>query len=146
MGFLKKFFTNVFHESSYAPSESSFEALSDDELEAHLSVATYGSFSLTDAVRPSFDLKVTPKQGFRHDVYHDEEAQTDVPVLMASATAERLFELFMDSLDPLGFEVDVVLETSHNRDATGHTDLYREHIDLPVLKSILVGLRRSVVE
>jgi len=30
-----------------------------------------------------------------------------------------------------------VLETSHNRDSNGHTDLYREHIDVPVLKSIL---------
>ncbi len=44
---------------------------------------------------------------------------------------------FMDLLDPLGFEVDVVLETSHNRDSAGHTDLYREHIDMPVLKSTL---------
>jgi len=33
--------------------------------------------------------------------------------------------------------VDVVLETSHNRENRGHVDLYREHIDLPVLKSIL---------
>ena len=33
--------------------------------------------------------------------------------------------------------MDVVLETSHNREACGHVDLYREHIDLPVLKSIL---------
>jgi hypothetical protein len=33
--------------------------------------------------------------------------------------------------------VDVVLETSHNREGNGHVDLYREHIDMPVLKSIL---------
>ena len=30
-----------------------------------------------------------------------------------------------------------MLETSHNRQQRGHVDLYREHIDLPVLKSIL---------
>jgi len=48
-----------------------------------------------------------------------------------------LFEIFMDLLDPLGCEVDVILETSHNREESGHQDLYREHIDLPVLKSIL---------
>ena len=30
-----------------------------------------------------------------------------------------------------------MLETSHNRDTKGHADLYREHIDLPVLKSTL---------
>ena len=43
----------------------------------------------------------------------------------------------MDLVDPLGSVVDVVLETSHNRDSRGHTDLYREHIDVPVLKSVL---------
>ncbi len=56
---------------------------------------------------------------------------------MGAASKERLFDVFMDILDPLGTEVDVVLETSHNRQARGHVDLYREHIDLPVLKSIL---------
>mgnify|MGYP000101969855 CR=1 FL=1 len=40
-------------------------------------------------------------------------------------------------LEPLGQVVDVVLETSHDRANAGHTDLYREHIDMPVLKSIL---------
>ncbi|MCA9248640.1 MAG: hypothetical protein KDA42_16055, partial [Planctomycetales bacterium] len=40
-------------------------------------------------------------------------------------------------LDPLGPVVDVVLETSHDHGARGHVDLYREHIDMPVLKSIL---------
>jgi hypothetical protein len=56
---------------------------------------------------------------------------------MGAASNQHLFETFMELLDPLGFEVDVVLETSHNREARGHVDLYREHIDLPVLKSIL---------
>jgi hypothetical protein len=56
---------------------------------------------------------------------------------MGAASREKLFDVFLDLLDPLGFEVDVVLETSHNRSAGGHIDLYREHIDLPVLKSIL---------
>jgi hypothetical protein len=32
----------------------------------------------------------------------------------------------------------VVLETSHDRQQRGHVDLYREHIDMPVLKSILL--------
>ena len=40
-------------------------------------------------------------------------------------------------LEPLGSEVDVVLETSHDHSNGGHLDLYREHIDMPVLKSIL---------
>jgi hypothetical protein len=137
MGFLKKFFRNVFREESLSTADSSFARLSEEELETHLGVARYGNFTLTGAIRPAYDLQVIPKQGFRHDVYHDEESKTNVPVLMASASAEHLFDVFMDLLDPLGPEVDVVLETSHHRDRRGHTDLYREHIDLPVLKSIL---------
>jgi hypothetical protein len=111
--------------------------LSEDELEAHLGVVRYGEFVLTDAVRPSYDLQIVPREGYRHDVYHDEESRASVPVLMGAASNQHLFELFMDLLDPLGCEVDVVLETSHNRQNRGHLDLYREHIDLPVLKSIL---------
>lgn len=138
MGFLKQFFTNVFHEGGVpVVNHSSFETLSEDELERHLRVARYGDFTLTDAVRPSYDLKVAPRQGYRHDVYHDEASQARVPVLMGAASHENLFEIFMSLLDPLGTEVDVVLETSHTREAVGHVDLYREHIDMPVLKSIL---------
>ena len=137
MGFLKRFFRNVFREGSMPAGTSSFEHLSEEELEAHLGVAKYGNFTLTEAVRPSYDLQVVPRQGYRHDSYHDEQSHTSVPVLMAAASSEHLFDAFMDLLDPLGNVVDVVLETSHTRDSNGHTDLYREHIDLPVLKSIL---------
>jgi hypothetical protein len=138
MGFLKRFFRNVFHEAGASSlNHSSFEQLSEEELEAHLGVARYGDFTLTDAVRPSYDLKVVPQQGYRHDVYHDEESRASVPVLMGAASNERLFEAFLELLEPLGNEVDVVLETSHNRDVAGHIDLYRENIDMPVLQSIL---------
>jgi hypothetical protein len=137
MGFLKKFFRNVFRDGAPPQSTSSFERLTEEELESHLRIARYGDFMLSGAVRPSYDLQVVPAQGFRHDVYRDEESRTSVPVLMGAASKERLFEVFMDLLDPLGFEVDVVLETSHDRQKRGHVDLYREHIDLPVLKSIL---------
>ncbi len=137
MGFLKKFFRNVFRDGTPPQTSSSFEHLSEEQLEAHLGVVRYGDFLLSGAVRPSYDLQVVPAQGYRHDAYRDEESKTSVPVLMAAASSESLFEIFMDLLDPLGSEVDVVLETSHNRQARGHSDLYREHIDLPVLKSIL---------
>lgn len=137
MGFLKRFFRNVFRDGATSVGTSSFERLSEEELETHLGVVRYGDFVLTDAIRPSYDLQVVPSQGYRHDVYHDEESRTSVPVLMGAASNQHLFETFMDLLDPLGFEVDVVLETSHNRENRGHVDLYREHIDLPVLKSIL---------
>lgn len=137
MGFLKRFFRNVFRDGSVPVGTSSFERLTEEELEAHLGVSRYGDFSLSDAVRPSYDLQVVPSQGYRHDSYRDEENHTSVPVLMAAVSSDRLFEAFMDVIDPLGSVVDVVLETSHNRNNHGHTDLYREHIDVPVLKSIL---------
>lgn len=137
MGFLKRFFRNVFRDGTPAVGTSSFDRLSEEELEAHLGVVRYGSFLLTDAVRPSYDLQVVPSAGFRHDVYRDEETKAQVPVLMGSASSELLFETFMELLDPLGSVVDVVLETSHNREHRGHVDLYREQIDMPVLKSIL---------
>lgn len=137
MGFLKKFFRNVFREEMGPHATSSFEALSEEALESHLGIAKYGHFELTDAIRPSYDLEIVPQPGFRHDVYKDEQSNSSVPVLMASASKHELFEVFMDLLDPLGFNVDVVLETSHASHDRGHTDLYREHIDMPVLKSIL---------
>jgi hypothetical protein len=139
MGFLKRFFMNVLHEED-APNDhrSSFETLTEDELDSHLGVDRYGDFLLTDAIRPSYDLKVIPQQGYRHDAYRDENSGQSVPVLMVSASREQLFDLFMECLDPLGYEVDVVLETSHSQDRRRHhQDLYREHIDLPVLKSVL---------
>ncbi|NLF08954.1 MAG: hypothetical protein GX594_13385 [Pirellulaceae bacterium] len=137
MGFLQRFFKNVFREGEMPAGSSSFQQLSEAELEAHLEVSRYGRFTLTDAVRPSYDLQVVPTQGFRHDYYRDEENHNSVPVLMASVSREDMFETFMDLLDPLGCTVDVVLETSHKHRHKGHADLYREHIDMPVLKSIL---------
>ncbi|MCA9270343.1 MAG: hypothetical protein KDA41_17800, partial [Planctomycetales bacterium] len=115
MGFLKNFFKSVFHEGAPALVHNSFEHVSGDDLEAHLGVAQYGRFRLTDAVRPSFDLKIVPEQGYRHDSYEDSQSKSRVPVLMAAVSGERLFEVFIDLIDPLGAELDVVLETSHDR-------------------------------
>lgn len=137
MGFLKNLFSNVQNSNAPAKPNSSFARLSEEQLESHLRVVRYGDFLLTDAIRPSYDLQVVPKQGFRHECYRDEESNSRVPVLMCSISRERLFEVFMDMLEPFGNVVDVVLETSHQRDLAGHEDLYREHIDMPVFKSIL---------
>ncbi len=139
MGFLTEFFTEVLKERQgvEVPTASSFDELSEEELETHLRVGTYGSFKLTDAIRPSYDLKVVPTTGYRHEFYHDPDTGTKVPVLMASASRERLFEVFIDLLEPLGNVVDVVLESSHDRSLEPTDELYREHIDIPVLKSVL---------
>jgi len=87
-------------------------------------------------VRPSYDLQVVPSAGYRHDVYQDSETGIKIPVLMAAASRESVLDLFIELLTPLGPEVDMVVETSHDR-SNGHLDLYRENIDLPVLQSIL---------
>jgi len=126
---------NTTKDTATKSAPSSFAGLGYQDLEAHLEVFQYGVFELTEAIRPSFDLKVVPRQGFRHEYYEDANTPK-IPVLMASATRDRLFELFMDMLEPLGDTVDVVLESSHN-DAREHRDLLREHIDTPVLKSVL---------
>lgn len=137
MGFLKRFLKNVFRDGQTLATRSSFDNLTEEQLETHMKVTKYGDFVLTDAVRPSYDLQVTPATGYRHDVYHDKDTGVNVPVIMVSASSEVLMDLFLELLDPLGHEVDVVLETSHEKKRRGHDDLYRENIDLPVLKSTL---------
>ncbi len=108
-----------------------------DNITAHLQKDCYGDFWLTDAIRPSVKRQIEPRQGYRVEIYHDARAGLKVPVLAAAISRERLFDLFLDLLDPLGEVVDLVLETSHDNDGSSHRDLYREGIDLPVLKSYL---------
>lgn len=138
MGFLKRIFRNPATDpAASAAAGGSFESLSDEEMQTHMGISRYGAFELTDAVRPSYDLQVIPRQGFRYDRYRDDKTGAQIPVLMAAATRPVLMDLFLDLLDPLGPIVDVVLESSHQGDR-GHQDLYRDHIDMPVLKSILL--------
>jgi hypothetical protein len=109
--------------------------VSQKELATHLQVDRYGDFRLTEAIRPSLDLQVIPRQGYRIETYRDDSAGLRVPVLAASVSRENLFDTFLELLRPLGDEVDVVLETSHDSADGSHRDLYREHIDTPVLLS-----------
>jgi hypothetical protein len=137
MGFLQRFLKNTYRDGQTPRDKSSFMNLTEDQLETHLNIVRYGSFVLTDAVRPSYDLQIVPSAGYRHDMFSDRESGVRIPVLMAAASGEQVLDLFVDLLSPLGDDVDVVLETSHEREQGGHQDLYREHIDLPVLKSTL---------
>ncbi len=138
MGFLKRILRNgVSDDTLREVAEGSFDSLSDEELQTHMGINSYGVFDLTDAIRPSYDLQIVPRQGFRFDEYVDDASGGKTPVIMASATRHTLMDLFLDLIEPLGSVVDVVLETSHKAGGT-HEDLYREHIDMPVLKSILL--------
>jgi hypothetical protein len=107
------------------------------QLAEHLQVDHYGDFQLTEAVRPGPYLPVVPRQGYRRDEFRDDRAAVRVPVLAASVSRERLFDLFLDLLRPLGEVVDVVVESSHHSVGAAHQDLVREQIDLPVLMSYL---------
>ena len=101
--------------------------------------------ALTDAVRPLHELQFIPRAGFRHDKYTDDRNGVSTPVLMAAASREDLLDLFMDLLAPIGDEVDVFLSTSHDQ-SNGHCEeLYREQIDLPILKSILYDFEEMLL-
>lgn len=106
-----------------------------NHLATHLSVNSYGSFKLTDAIRPGAGVPVVPQQGYRVEVYRDRRAALRLPMLSAAVSAERLFETFLALLEPLGEVVHVVLEGSHGATADAHIDLRREHIDRSVLAS-----------
>lgn len=138
MGFLKRILRSTGPDGAIRQNTAnSFEQLGDEELQAHMGIDRYGVFDLTDAIRPSYDLQVIPRQGYRHDHYQDENSGERIPVLMAAATRNSLIDTFLEMIDQLGPVVDVVLESSHHG-GSGHRDFYREHIDLPVLKSVLV--------
>jgi hypothetical protein len=137
MSFLQRFLERVLRNNQGRMSRTSFDDLTQDQLDAHLRVGRYGKFTLTDAVRPSIGLDVVPRSGYRRDTYCDPESGNKMPVLAASVSAEDLFEVFMDLLDPLGDVVDVVMESSHDSEPGSHADLYREHIDNVILKSTL---------
>jgi len=123
MSFIQRFLERVMRPNSGRLPRTSFDDLNQDQLDAHLRVGQYGSFSLTDAVRPSYGLEVIPREGYRRDVYRDPETGNTMPVLAASVSADRLFEVLMDLLTPLGEEVDVVMESSHESEPGAHSDL-----------------------
>jgi hypothetical protein len=144
MSFLEQFFEDNFDtppnpaaDRPPAEDRNSFEKATDKALAAHLEIDTYGEFCLTGAVRPAMDLKVKPTEGYRHEFYKDEESGATIPVVMAAASKEKLFDLFINLIEKLGPVVDVVLESSHEGDEGGHRDFYRDNIDMPILKSIL---------
>jgi hypothetical protein len=102
---------------------------------SHVRQNRYGDFLLTDAVRPGPGVPVPPREGYRLSRFRDAETSICLPVLGAAVSAERLFDVFLELLEPLGPSVHAVLETSHDTWADRHADLRRGDIDLPVLMS-----------
>ena len=110
-------------------------------LEAHLARRRYGRFTLTEAVRPSWQLEVVPQAGYRFDTYSDARTGMRLPALIASVSSEQLFETFLAVLEPLGDVCDVVLETSHDAKASSadasRSEVNRTGIERLVLESVL---------
>ena len=106
-----------------------------DTCTKHLTVASYGAFKLTDAVRPGPGVPVRPREGYRVQVFRDRSSQLRIPMLSAAVSAEKMFDVFLALLEPLGEDVHVVLETSHGNNIDIHEDFRRDHIDMPVLAS-----------
>ena len=87
------------------PSQGAY--VSSDQLATHLQVDRYGSFLLTEAIRPSLDLQVVPRQAYRLDVYSDSVAGLRVPVLAAAVSRENLFDTFPDKNIPANFNFGI---------------------------------------
>lgn len=110
-------------------------------LEAHLARRHYGGFTLTDAVRPGWQLDVVPQAGYRFDAYTDPRTGSKLPAIIAAVSSEQLFDTFLQLLEPLGDTVDVVLETSHDKEPANQrpdrTEFTREGMERLVLESML---------
>jgi hypothetical protein len=89
---------------------------------------------LTDAIRPAAHSSDTLVEGYRLETYRGRPGLR-IPALAAAIGRDRIFDIFLQLLGPLGEIVDVVLETSHGNTADRHRDLRRTHIDRPVLES-----------
>jgi hypothetical protein len=69
--------------------------------------------SWPEAVRAAPGVAFTPREGYRRDRFDDPRTGLAVPALAAAAGVDRLFDLFLALLEPLGPVVDVILESSH---------------------------------
>jgi hypothetical protein len=103
---------------------------------AHMARRRYGSFTLTDAIRPGWQLDVVPRAGYRHDAWTDPQGGARLPALVAAVSAEDLLDTFFDLLAPLGDTCDVVLDASHEG-AAGVVSHARDGIERLVLESLL---------
>ena len=119
MSFLKKFFRNVFRDGSPVETTNGFQkalgrAVGSPSRRRSLRRLHADRESRSPVVRTT--ARSFRRRATRRDVYFDEESKTSVPVLMGDASKENGCSTRSSTcLDPLGFEVDVVLETSHNR-------------------------------
>lgn len=104
-------------------------------LTRHLTRDHFGSFRLTQAIRPALSRGIIPQEGYRIQNYRDAEREVNLPVLTAAVSREKLFDVFFALLSPLGPVVDLILESSHENGDNEAVEFEREAIDLPILSS-----------
>jgi hypothetical protein len=118
--------------------DNSFEDVSQEAIDAHMACDRYGDFWLTKAIRPSFDLRVIPIQGYATEIF--EQGGQKFHALMSAISREGLFDTFLDVIDLIASPVDVMLKCSHGKNNSDEKDseFIRGGIDLVVLKSDLL--------
>jgi hypothetical protein len=94
-------------------------------------------------VRPVPGQGVTLEEGYRLEVFHDPRVDLRVPTLAAAVSGERLLDLFLDMVEPLGPILDVVLIRGPG---SGGPSVCREGIDLPVLQSHCVAFEELLLD
>lgn len=99
------------------------------------------AFNLPKGIRPGPQSRVVPEEGYRHGVFKDSGRK--VPMLAASVSAERLFDVFCDLLSPFGETVDVYLQRHAGPDK--NREMLREGVELPILLSNLCGAEDLLV-
>ncbi len=138
-------FLDLFTISEEAPPESSFLHQSREAVERHFQRGKYGNFLLPEGIRPSFDLQVIPTEGFRTESYTDELLKKPYPSLYAAISGQRLMEVLFALLEPLGPTLCVTLESTHDDQDDDEKLFFRDEIDAPVFKSILLDFEQYLL-
>jgi len=94
----------------------------------------YGNFVLTNAVSIYNSDSIEPIEGYRIDQYVTPEGVL-IGRLTASASAEKLLEIFDDLLQLINDSCGVVIE-DYNQQGEDHIDHYAYHKDISVVRSI----------
>ena len=125
---------------AFQPETSSFHGVSAEQLEKHIAVNRYGDFLLTDAIRPSMDLRVVPIEGFV--LRRDREDSLATDYLVAAISAEKILSVIERLLEELDSVVDLIIAGSHPG-IRGY--FFREQIDLAVARHHLVVHENSLL-
>lgn len=133
---------------------SSVKGLSKQDIDVHLRIAAYQGFTLTNAIRPSYDERVIPQKGFTFKVYMVSKGRNcAMPYFTVSAPKEILFDLFMDLIGELiGKRACVQIQSRHclptNTPAIRFPlrDFTSPRTDMVIVKSCLYDFEETLLD